>query len=304
MIRDLVVRQAQRIEMENNNDLKGLVVYRGHVVVTHSKDDTLYVYRTGRSPIRKYQVTGLVDPYHMVGVIDTDNAYLVISDINHILHWVTILVEGTEVILGPCRTIKLDYMPYGMCVTSIGQVMVCGPDTDRLYKYSSDGQALAHMEKCGYIQVSSPLEPGYITPMSSGDGYVISDYRHLSWIRDDGTMSHRVLPEVSAGNHMHGPCELINDGGDHLLVADYRGHQVLVFDQHGHCTGQLLSDQDGIWGPSHLLLDQKTDTLYVACHKETRVMIYRYSPLLSALLKNNIIKRISQGKVEITMLIK
>ena len=79
------------------------------------------------------------------------------------------------------------------------------------------------------------------------------------------------------------PEDLIHDNDGHILVADYYGHQVLVFDQHGHCTGQLLSDQDGIWQPTRLFLDQQADRLYVSCNESVRVLIYRYSSLLTAL---------------------
>ena len=212
-----------------------------------------------------------------------------ISDRNR-LQWVTLLMEEGDVNLGPCRTIKQESTSYGMCVTSFGQVMVCGPGTDQLYKYSSDGQCLGH------IRLSPEVRPWCITALSAGDGYVIGDISQITWIREDGTTSHGVQGEVRPGIYLDGPQHMIHDNKGNILVADCGGQQVLVFDQHGHCTGQLLSgqdghcpeqplpdNQDGILRPSRLLLDQQTDTLYVACTDPTRVMIYSYSPLLATL---------------------
>ena len=166
-----------------------------------------------------------------------------------------------------------------MCVTSIGQLVVCSYDTQRLYKYSSAGQCLGH------IQLASGVRPWFITSLSAGDGYVISDLSQITWIREDGTPSRSVQPgaEVRPGIRMDGPLDLTHDKDGHILVADGHGHQVLVFDQRGHCTGQLLSDQDGIRKPTRLLLDQQTDKLYVSCNWPPRVMIYCYSPLMAAL---------------------
>ena len=224
----------------------------------------------------------------MVGVTHGDKDHLVISDLYRMIHWVPVFVKGEELNLGAVRTIQLDYMPRGMCVPSIGQVVVaCG--TDRLYKYSSAGQCLGH------IQLASGVRAVYITSLSAGDGYVISDYRQIMWIREDGATLHRVQPgEVRPGMKLGEPHDLIHDNDGHILVAD--GNQVLVFDQHGHCTGQLLSEQDGILLPTRLFLDQITDTLYVSCNCLPRVMIYCYSPLLAALTTTSL-KTSTQSKL-------
>ena len=272
---DLVVRQS--LEMEKKKDIRGLVVLRGHLVVTQCEDSSLYVYQAGRSPVHKHQVRGLRRPCHILGVKDGKKDHVVIADTYNKLHWVLVLVEGAELKLGAVRTIKLDYKPWGMCVTSISQLVVCSPDTDRLYKYSSDGQCLCH------IQLASELRPVCITSLSAGDGYVISDYRQIRWIRKDGTPSRRVRGEVRPGIELGIPLDLIRDNDGQILVADAARHQVLVFDQRGRSTGQLLSDQDGILLPTRLLLDKQTDTLYVSCNAPVRVMIYRYSPLLATL---------------------
>ena len=274
MSREPEVRQAQILQMEDKTGVTGLVLHRGHLVVTHDYDNNLYVYTEGRPPARKHQVPGLVDQCHMVGV--TDAGYLVISDSEGFLHWVTVLVEGTEVKLGTVKTMKLNYTPAGMCVTNTGEVVVCSPYADRLYKYSSAGQCLGHM------RLELGVRPWYITSLSADDGYVISDYYQIMWIREDGTAAHRVQPgEVRHGIKLGESYDLTHDSAGNILVADYARHQVLVFDPHGHCTGQLLSEQDGIWEPSCLLLDQLTDTLYVSCNDPMRVMIYRYSPLFT-----------------------
>ena len=167
-----------------------------------------------------------------------------------------------------------------MYVTSIGQVVVCGLETDRLYKYKSDGQCLCH------IQLVSDMKPMWITPLSAGDGYVISDRSHdqITWIREDGTTSLSVQQgEVKPGMKMGPPHELVHDNDGHILVIDYIWEQVLVFDQRGHCTGQLLSHQDGIRQPRRLFLDLQTDTIYVSCGDPigdpAHVMIYFYSPI-------------------------
>ena len=193
------------------------------------------------------------------------------------LHWVSLFVEGGGVKPVSVYHRKLEYTPFGMCVTTIGQVVVCDPQNDRLYKYNGDGECLGH------IQLGSVVRPWYITQsMASGD-YIISCFCQITWIREDGTTSRRVQGAVSPGLQLNILEDLILDSDGHVLVADAAGHQVLVFDQHGHCTGQLLSDQDGIRKPARLLLDQQTDTLYVACRYPTSVRIYCYSTLLAAL---------------------
>ena len=268
----LAGRLTESLEMKCNPEITGLVRHKGHLVVTHRGDSSLYVYQAAHPTACEHQV-GLSDPRHMVEVKDGDKDHLVISDFYGRLHWVPMLVVGEELKLGAVRTIQLDYMPCGMCVTSIGQVVVaCG--TDRLYKYSSDGQYLGH------IQLASGVEPVSITSLSAGDGYVICDLSQITWIREDGTALHRVQPgEVKPGMRLGEPHDLIHDNDGHILVAD--GNHVFVFDQHGHCTGQLLSDQGRIRQPRHLLLDQLTDTLHVACDHPTRVMIYPYSSLMT-----------------------
>ena len=111
-------------------------------MLTHDNYDNLYVYQVARATASKHQMPDLRRPWYMVTVKDGDNDHLVISDIDSMLHWVPVLVEGAELKLGAVRTIQLDYEPCGMCVTSIGRLVVCDPDTNRLYKYSSDCQCL------------------------------------------------------------------------------------------------------------------------------------------------------------------
>ena len=372
-----IVEQPRSLEMEKKPEITGLVLHKGHLVVSHL-NNTLYAYPAARSPASKHMVSGLHEPWHMLKVTDGEHDSLVISDYHNTLHWVTVLVEEKEINLGSISKINLDYIPRGMCVTGDGQVVVCGYDTERLYKYSVEGECQGH------IKLASHVRPRCITSLSAGEGYVISDaYKRLLWIREDGSTSHKVEGEVRQGHevegevktgrevedevksghevegevkpghevegevkpghevkgevkryhevenkmksghevenevksghevegevksgqevedvvssgheeedkvrtylHLRAPYDLIHDSQGHILVADYSVHQVLVFDQHGHCTGQLLSDKDGLRRPSHLLLDQSTDTLYVSCHDPVRVMIYRYSPLLGAL---------------------
>ena len=165
MSREPEVRQAQILKMEDKTGVTGLVLHRGNLVVTHDYDNNLYVCPEGRPPACKHQIPGLVDPCHMLGVTDAD--YLVISDSEGFLHWVTVLVEGTVFKPGKVRTTKLNYTPAGMCVTSTGQVVICSPD--QLYKYNSYGHCLGH------IQLSSVMMPWFITSPSPSDGYVISD---------------------------------------------------------------------------------------------------------------------------------
>ena len=107
----MVVRLTQSLEMEEENGIAGLVLHRGHLVVTHYDHRYIYVYQAARFPACKHQV-GLRDPLHMMTVTGGDNDYLVISD-SHTrrLHWVPMLVEGAELKLGAVRTIQLDYKP-------------------------------------------------------------------------------------------------------------------------------------------------------------------------------------------------
>ena len=279
MSRATAVRQRQGLDKGSKEGIAGLVRLRGHLVLIHHFDNIVCVYQEGRSPPRIHKVPDLRDPWHMVTVRDGDNDHLVISDsYRRRLNWVPMLVEGAEFKLGAVRTIQLDYRPHGMCVSSIGQVVVCDRDTDRLYKYSSDGEFLGH------IQLASVVNPRFLTSCPACDGYVISDPRQITWIKEDGTTLRSVQRgEVTPGVKLGDSHDLIHDYDGHILVAD--GKQVLVFDQRGHYTGQLLSDQDGIRRPTRLLLDQMTDTLYVACHPPARMMIYRYSPLLAGLSK-------------------
>ena len=276
----LPVRQIWSLEMKSTRWITGLVVEKVYLVVMHAGDKSLYVYKSEGRTVSEHSVSSLISPGHMVGLVNSDKNHLVISDSsNRMLHWVSLFAEGGEVKSVSVKNIKVDYMPLGMCVNSSGEVVVCSPHTNRLYKYSSDGQCLGH------IQLSSEVEPWFITSLSASDGYVISDRRHrqIMWIREDGTSLRGVQQgEVRPGIYLDGPQDLIHDNDGHILVADDVGHQVLVFDQTGHCTGQLLSEHDeNVWDdiklPTTMLLDQVNARLYVSTRNPTRVIVYCYS---------------------------
>ena len=256
--------------------LTGILLYNRHLLVTHCDDSNIYVYNSQSVLTNKHYVRGLKWPIHMVQVTENDKDHLVISERYKKLHWVAVLVKEGDIKLGSVKTTKLDYTPYGMCVTSIGQVVVCSLATNRLYKYSSAGQCL------GQIELYSHVRPWCITSVSTG--YIISHHGHITWIREDGTTSRNVKhDEIFPGLEMNELQDMIHDNYGRILVAENNGHRVLMLNQHGHCIGQLLSRQNGIRRPTRLLLDQVTDTLYVSSHHPATVNFYCYSLLLAAL---------------------
>ena len=267
--RDPVARQTLRLDIKENAWITGLVLHRGHLVVTLC-DEILHVYEAASLQPSEFWVPDLKDPRYMVALTDYKNHYIVISDSgNLMLHWLNALVVDGKIKPILVRTTHLSYVPYGMCVTNSGQLVVCSYHTNRLYKYNSSGQCLGH------IQLSEQVRPRFITSLSSGEGYAISDHSQVMLVTEDGAVSPlwRLRPR-----------DLIQDDEGRILVADDEDHQVVMFDRRGHCTGQLLSHEDGIRWPTHLFLDQQTDTLYVSCDYPGRVMIYKYSSLLPSIV--------------------
>ena len=188
------------------------------------------------------------------------------------------------IVLEAIRTTQLKYDPVGMCVDNGGLLIICGPRANVLYKYSSHGQEVSH------VQLSPRVKPGFI--VSDNSMYMISDYtnKQIVWVKMDSLLTTVVHTAGQGSSVLHlgkgkvfKPCYplgLTQDRYGRIMVADNVGHQVIVFDQHGKCTGQLLGKQDGIYKPGSILLDQHNDKLYVACmdNKSIYVMIYDYFP--------------------------
>ena len=286
--RDLAVFQSRRLVTEYQGwNVMGMVVFEGHLVVTHWNTNTIYLYNAAGHLTSTHPVSGLVRPRYMLLMTDTSRSVLVISDWDERkLHWLSVCVEGGQVKLKSNRITQLTYKPIGMCVVSSGHLMICGPVVHRLYRFSSQG------EEEGHVQLSSQIRPCYVT--SCNDMYIISDdiNNQVVWVKLDGTLIHTVQGRVVQGaaalppvqgrlGQLCTPRDLTQDRYGRVLVADYVGHQVMVFDQQGQYTGQLLGVQDGIYRPGQLLLDEHNDKLYVGIMGPVRVMIYDYSPLIT-----------------------
>ena len=329
--------------------MAGMVLYERHLLVVHYSNSCLYVYNSTLGLTDSLTVPGIGSPRHIVVSYDVRD-HVVMSDWKeNKLHWVNVRVHRGRVQLGQVRSIRLTYRPWGMCVSSSGQLVVCSPYMNRLYKYSSQGECEGH------VQLSPQVRPYFVTSSYTDDDYVISDYDNdnLLWVRGNGTVTHTVYgndshavqgkncqivqgrqsqslhcmnsgtecdneshsvqdrhlhtvrgrdlhtiqgelsPSLSHDSHivhnesdhplqLCGPCGLIHDIDGRVLVADNNSHRVVTYDRYGQYAGQLLTQQDGIYLPHHLLLDKKNDTLYVSCQKPVQVMIYRYSTLLTA----------------------
>ena len=283
----MTVSQSRGLEMDDRKySVSGLVMFEEHLVVTHAKNYSIYLYNAAGQLTSTHPVSGLGDPQYMLLMTDASRSVLVISDFSRKLHWLSVCVEGGQVKLKSHRTTQLTYGPVGMCVVSSGHLMVCGPVVHRLFRFSSQG------EEQGHVQLSSQIRPCYVT--SCNDMYIISDdiNNQVVWVKLDGTLIHTVQGRVGQGaaasppvqgrlGQLCTPRDLTQDRNGRVLVADYVGHQVMVFDQHGQYTGQLLGVQDGIYQPGQLLLDEQNDKLYVGCMGPVRVMIYDYSPLIT-----------------------
>ena len=301
--RDLAVFQSRRLVTEYQGwNVMGMVVFEGHLVVTHWNTNTIYLYNAAGHLTSTHPVSGLVRPRYMLLMTDKSRSVLVISDrAEHKLHWLSVCVEGGQVKLKSIRTTQLTYGPVGMCVVSSGHLMICGPVVHRLCRFSSQG------EEEGHVQLSSQIKPCFVT--SCNDIYIISDdiNNQVVWVKLDGTLIHTVQGRVGQGagaphpvqgsvgkaaalphlvqgkvGQPYTPQDLTQDRNGRVLVADHAGNQVMVFDQHGQYTGQLLGVQDGIYQPRGILLDEHNDKLYVGCVKDkVYVMTYDYSPLIT-----------------------
>ena len=287
--------RKNKLVTENQDwNVTGMVVCVGHLLVVHMMDKNIYIYSpSGQLTSRPNpSVTGLICPRHLMLMTDETGSILVISDWECKLLWLSVSVRGGQVRLKSIRTTQLAYGPVGMCVTSSGHLMVCGPRDNRLYRYNSQGEA------DGHIQLSPDIKPGHV--ISFNDMYIIGDYdnKQVVWVKLDGSLLHTVQGRVGQSAVVPQPiqervgqlCEPMDvtwDRYGRVLVADCESHQVMMFDQHAQYTGQLLYEQDGIYKPTSLWLDEQKDKLYIACMKPTRVMIYDYSPLLYSLHETN-----------------
>ena len=257
----------------------GMVIYEGYMVVIHGNNNKIFVYNDAGQLIQKQAATSIKKPVHMSLALYNTAHFLIISDYKETLHLVAIRKETNkkELMLKLVKTTGLDYKPAGLYVHNDGQMMVCDLTSNKLVKYNSEGVCEGH--------VNVTIRPDCLSSDPVGHGYVASDYtqKQVVWMDENGSVSRVLQHEVTPSICLENPRDLLNDNQGHVLLADFGGHQVLVFNQYAQCIGQLLSEKDGIHHPGRLLLDTKKDTLYVACVKDkVHIVTYKYSPLLAA----------------------
>ena len=253
----------------------GMVLITRRLVVCHAMNDNLYVYQTSSiEMVETLKVAGLTSPQHIVKL--PHEGTLLISDKENMLFWVSLSIKQNEKSnVQIKKRAKMKYKLLGMCVTGNNKVIICAQEKNQLYKYSATGAFE------GRIELLENVKPYHIIYHATNNRNFITDYHNKQFVlaKQDGTITHTMESSEQLGR----PFCITQDRRGHVLVTDVIKHSVLAFDSAGHFKGQLLGEENGLFKPKRLLLDQDNDILYVACEKPVRVVIYEYTPLLVAL---------------------
>ena len=263
----------------------GMVFITGRLVVCHAMNDNLYVYQTfSNKMLETLKVAGLTSPQDIVKL--PHEGTLVISDKENMLFWVSLSIkQNGKSTVRIKKKVEMKYKPLGMCVNRNSKVVICDQEKHRLYIYSATGACE------GLIELPENIKPHHIISHTTNNRYFITDYNNKQFVlaKQDGTITHTMESSEQLGR----PCCITQDGRGNVLVTDVIKHSVLAFDSAGKFKGQLLGEEDGLFKPRHLLLDQDNDILYVACEKPVRVVIYEYTPLL---VESHIVQKTADQK--------
>ena len=188
------------IDLQKQEEVRGIVVHKGYVFVVHFHHDRIYVYREDGTFITNTRVMGMRSPYGLTMVqSDGQRYHLVVSDCkSNCLWWIEIAeVPETLLKLGQCGSTRkggmvtldqihqqvLDYSPLGISSTLSGHALVTDHSNSRLYMYSHPGLTIRH------LQLPLYAKPTLAVSLPDGRHVAMCGTKYLLWLAHTGEVS-------------------------------------------------------------------------------------------------------------------
>lgn len=150
--------------------------------------------------------------------------------------------------------------------------------TGKVTRYSQTGRLTKTIE-LNNVGLAIYKKPIYITENNNGD-IVVSDY-------DANFCSGALVVTDSGGMHLFsykghplgsglGPLGICTDALSHILLCDDLTHTVQMLDKNGQFLSHLLIRPPGIFHPTSLSYDYKTNCLWVGSGTNNKMCAYMY----------------------------
>lgn len=153
-----------------------------------------------------------------------------------------------------------------------------GTSTGKVIRYSQTGRLTQTIE-LNNVGLSIYKKPLYITENNNGD-IVVSDYNAgMSFgavVVTDGGGLHRFSYKGHPLGSELGPKGICTNALSHILVCDDNTHTVQMLDKNGQFLSHLLIRPPGIFNPTSLSYDYKTNCLWVGSGTNNKMCAYMY----------------------------
>ena len=226
------------------HNISSLVLYKGHLIVSHYDHDVIYVYDEHMELGCSTKVSGMHDAWSLCLVnIDAGSEYIVVGDCSgRCLWWLKIHEYTGGIKLVVEKKQALMYRPWCVQSSSTGEVIVASYSDRQLYLHGLRD----HQVRCVNVHSVMPC----VAVEDPSGGYVIGDQNdQMIWVSCEGdvTQQYKDQPPVSVHH--------ITRYGRDWLITDYNNNCVHLVTENGRHGGHLLTWLHGVSQPRCISVD-------------------------------------------------
>ena len=237
-------------------------IYGNMVCVTHY-DKFLWVYTGDRRLKRKVFIPEIESIYGVVAV-DGDRGKIALVDNKRKVHFVTLSAD-LEVQQHTTKDVPLK--GNRISLSDQRQLIVSRAREKEFAVLPADGDESLHTVRTDISDGRIGLESTVQTKV----GYVICDWDNKKvYFTDREGHVKRVSDDWERPR-----CAVVTSWG-HVLIADYRGHEIKVFSEVGDSLGILQDNSSQMKYPQYIHTDEAEGLLYVACGPEDARELRKY----------------------------
>ena len=167
----------------------------------------------------------------------------------------------------------------GVAIDSDGNVLVMEKAKDRIVKFTSDGDYIAEVGKCGNQELEFNWPKGIAIHPKSKRIYVADDRNHrIQILNPDLTFYSKFGSRGSGNGQFNHPWDIAFDSSGNAYIADKDNHHIQVFTEEGRYVRQFGKEGSGdgeLNAPSSVAIGND-DVLYVTEYGNHRVSVFTF----------------------------